>query len=64
MAVVYQACMANINPDQDTTYWPSLLIVALWNFSKAVWRHRNQILHSVTVEEEAKNITNNYFKCI
>jgi len=33
--------------------WASILIVALWRFSKSLWQHRNGTVHGATVEEQA-----------
>jgi len=42
----------------DSTQWASLFINALWHYTRQVWAHRNQVLHSATVEENANIILN------
>jgi hypothetical protein len=40
--------------DSDVVlHWASILIAALWRFSKSLWQHRNGIVHGATVEEQA-----------
>jgi hypothetical protein len=34
--------------------WASVLIAALWRYSKTLWRFRNEVVHGSTVEEQAK----------
>jgi hypothetical protein len=37
----------------DPEYWTSLLINYVWNFTRAMWKNRNQIVHGATSEEQA-----------
>jgi hypothetical protein len=34
--------------------WTSLLIAALWRYTKSLWYYRNEIVHGATVEEQAQ----------
>jgi hypothetical protein len=33
--------------------WSSLFITGLWQFTRALWTHRNEVVHGATVEEQA-----------
>ncbi len=37
----------------NPTYWSSLLVTILWNFTKAMWKNRNEIVHGASVGEAA-----------
>jgi len=37
-------------------HWTSLLVSALWQFSKAFWGHRNEVVHGATIEEQAQRM--------
>ncbi len=39
--------------DIDQAYWSSMLINITWRFIKLMWKHRNQIVHGETVEDQA-----------
>jgi hypothetical protein len=39
--------------DIDQAYWSSMLINIIWRFTKLMWKHRNQIVHGETVEDQA-----------
>ena len=41
------------SPD-SALHWTSLLIAALWRFSKSMWQYRNEVVHGATVEEQAQ----------
>jgi hypothetical protein len=43
----------------DATYRSSLFIAALWNYTKALWNHRNKIIHGATKEESAQLLLDN-----
>jgi hypothetical protein len=38
--------------DIDQAYWSSMLINIIWHFTKLMWKHRNQIVHGKTVEDQ------------
>jgi hypothetical protein len=37
----------------EGVYWVSLLIQALWQFTRNMWAYRNQIVYGVTAVEAA-----------
>jgi len=34
--------------------WSSLLIAALWRFSRSLWKYRNEVVHGATVDDQAQ----------
>jgi hypothetical protein len=51
-------------PSDFEEFWTSLLIATLWQYSRALWKTRNEHIHGVTVEEQAQLLLNNlHAKC-
>jgi hypothetical protein len=64
----YQLCLGRVstkwasavsqyhpNPLQDGgLQWTSIFIAALWSFSTSMWKHRNEVVHGATVEEQTQ----------
>jgi len=45
----------HLTPLQDGgLQWTSIFIAALWSFSKSMWKHRNEVVHGATVEEQTQ----------
>jgi hypothetical protein len=44
------------SPAPDPDFWASLLIDQLWIFILSMWRHRNQIVHGTTIEDQAQKL--------
>jgi hypothetical protein len=42
---------ASLIPNFDGPRWASAFISILWNFTRQLWHHRNQIVHGLTVDE-------------
>ncbi len=42
-----------LQPEADL-HWASILIAALWPFSKSLWTFRNEVVHGATIEEQAQ----------
>jgi len=44
------------SPAPDPDFWASLLINQLWLFTLYMWRHRNQVVHGTTIEDQAQKL--------
>jgi hypothetical protein len=49
------AYYANTCPKFDSGRWATSVIAIMWQFTKQLWLHRNQIIHGRTVDEAATN---------
>lgn len=42
---------ASLIPNFDGLHWASTFISIVWNFTRQLWQHRNQIVHRLTVDD-------------
>lgn len=54
-AAVIQFTLPDRHP-YTPLHWTSLLISALWKYSKSLWAYRNTVVHGATIEEQAQRM--------
>ncbi len=53
-------CQYTVNPlPQVAPQWSSLMIAAVWRYSRSLWHHRNRVVHGATIEEQLKHRLSN-----
>jgi hypothetical protein len=45
---------SNHTSNSTSQQWSSLLITALWRYSRALWNFRNTVVHGVTIKEQVR----------
>jgi hypothetical protein len=53
-------CQYNVNPlPQVGLQWSSLMIAAMWRYSRSLWHHRNGVVHGAMIEEQVQRHLSN-----